>query len=395
LRLSNNNMKESKKTISILGSTGSIGVQTLEVIEVQGGYNVSYLSTKSNIDLLEVQAAKYNPLAVIITDEIAYQKFKKSTNFNGKIYYGSQYLEVAAADSINDIVVIALVGFSGVLPTIAALKEGKPVALANKETLVVAGNIVTQIAKDNNTPIIAIDSEHSAILQCLIGEDKGSIEKIILTASGGPFQNIPIVEFDNLTVKQALAHPNWSMGNKITIDSATLMNKGFEVIEAYWLFGVEAKNIDVLIHPQSIIHSLVQFIDGSVKAQLGVPDMRIPISYALSYPDRIENRFPRLELIEISNLTFEKPDLTKFPCLQFAFNALKEAGTMPTILNAANEIAVASFLAGEIQFTSIPRCIEKAMNKISVINNPSLTEIIDTDKETRNFSLKYIEDLRN
>jgi 1-deoxy-D-xylulose-5-phosphate reductoisomerase len=309
-------MTDNPKILTILGSTGSIGVQTLQVIDsIKGGFEINYLTTYSRIDILTEQIEKYHPRGVVIGDETLYLNFKKESNFNGTILCGEEGLCEAASDSRNDLTVSALVGFSGVIPTLSAIRAGINIALANKETLVSAGSIITDEARKYNVQIFAIDSEHSAVLQCLVGENNEEIEKIILTASGGPFLNTPIEDFKNITVNQALAHPNWSMGNKITIDSATMINKGFEIIEAYWLFDIEINKIEVVIHPQSIIHSMVQFVDGSIKAQMGHPDMRIPISYALTYPMRMKNNFQRLDFNKFNSLTFSEPDLNRFPCL--------------------------------------------------------------------------------
>ncbi len=379
-------MANGKRTISILGSTGSIGVQTLRVLDlIPSSFNIGYLTANYNFELLEEQAEKYNPIGVVIKDVTAFKEFKKHTNFKGMILPGDEGIIEAATFKQNDLVISALVGFSGVLPTLASIKSGTDIALANKETLVSAGQIITKEAKENNINIIAVDSEHSAVLQCIAGESAEEIEKIILTASGGPFRSKPIEEFNTITVAQALEHPNWTMGNKITIDSATLINKGFEVIEAHWLFNMPVEKIEVIIHPQSIIHSMVQFIDGSIKAQLGVPDMRIPIAYAINFPHRLSYNFPRLNLEEIEMLTFEKPDLERFPCLKMAYDAIKTGGTAPAILNASNEIAVYAFLDKKISITEIPILIEDALNKIKVIANPTIKDIIETDQETRNF----------
>lgn len=381
----------STKNISILGSTGSIGVQTLQVIEKSNGFfNILYLTTNKNIDLLAEQIQKFKPKGVVINDYQSYLAFKKNYTFDGEVLFGQEGLLRAASDSENDLVVSALVGFSGVSPTISALEAGKDVALANKETLVSAGQYISEISRKNNAKIIAIDSEHNAILQCLLGEDVSKVEKIILTASGGPFLNFDQKKFDEVKVSEALAHPRWSMGKKISIDSATLMNKGFEVIEAHWLFNLSAEQIQVVVHPESIVHSLVQFVDGSIKAQLGPQDMRIPISFALNYPNRFKYDFPRLDLLEVSSLNFIRPDTEKFPCLQFAYDALKLGGNAPAILNAANETAVQSFLDGRISFSSITKCISYALEKVEHIENPTLKDIFDTDKFTREFTLDFI-----
>jgi 1-deoxy-D-xylulose-5-phosphate reductoisomerase len=374
------------KTISILGSTGSIGCQTLQVIDlVRDEWEINFLTVNSKIDELEQQISRYNPRGVAISDERFYREFKSATSFKGEILCGEEGVCAAAGDSRNTIVMSSLVGFSGVMPTLAAIESGAIIALANKETLVSAGEIITAAARQKNVPILAVDSEHSAILQCLAGESWNEIEKIILTASGGPFRQLPVEEFGAITLAQALRHPNWSMGNKITIDSATLMNKGFEVIEARWLFDLPSEKIDVVVHPQSIIHSLVQFTDGSVKAQLGTPDMRVPIAYALNFPHHISMNFPRLDLLAIGNLTFFPPDLQKFPCLQLAFDALKAGGTATAILNAANEVAVQAFLSEKINFTDIPILIGSALDKIQNVVHPSLEEISTADVETRAF----------
>lgn len=387
-------MSKKQKTISILGSTGSIGIQTLQVLEnIPEHFRIGYLTTNTNIEILAQQIKKFNPIGVVIKDKHSFEKFIKEIKFNGKVLQGKKGLIEAAGDSINDLVLTALVGFSGVEPTLEAIKSGITIALANKETLVSAGSVITKAAKKKKVEIIAVDSEHNAVMQCLVGESKEEVEKIILTASGGPFFNTPESELIKMTAKQALKHPNWSMGNKITIDSATMMNKGFEVIEAYWLFGIPKNKIDILIHPQSIVHSMVQFTDGSVKAQLGLPDMRIPISYALSYPRRLKYDFPRLDLTQLSDLTFIKPDLGKFPCIKLAYNALETGGTAPTILNAANEIAVHSFLENKIKFTDIHHCIETALNEIEIHNKPDLTDIIETDKDVRKFVHRFIDNL--
>lgn len=382
---------QGKKVITILGSTGSIGRQTLEVLELYTEeYDIGYLTTHTNIDLLFEQIQRYRPKGVVVSDEKQYYYLKNRLANNYKILKGKEGLIEAVEDSENTIILSALVGFSGVEPTLSAIKAGKTIALANKETLVSAGHIIIETAKAKNVKIIAVDSEHSAVLQCIAGEELSSIEKVLLTASGGPFFNIDYSRFKTFTVEDALLHPNWTMGNKITIDSATLMNKGFEVIEACWLFDLPLEKVEVLIHPQSIVHSLVQFYDGSVKAQLGVPDMKIPISYALSYPKRIKTNFRRLDLLEINNLTFLKPDLSKFPCLKLAYEAMERGGTATTILNAANEVAVNEFIDNKILFTQIPQVIEKALEIVPIKNEPNINDIIETDKQTREISLLFI-----
>lgn len=375
-----------KKKITILGSTGSIGVQTLEVLEtLKDEFEIAYLTANNNIELLAEQALKYKPKGIIVADKQSCIELRRLLPDNSFINCGREALIEAAGDPENDIVLSSLVGFSGVEPALAALSSGTDLALANKETLVSAGSIVSEYLKNSKAHLFAVDSEHSAIWQCLAGEEHDQIEKIILTASGGPFLRTAQSEFASITIEQALNHPNWSMGSKITIDSATLMNKGFEVIEAFWLFNLKREQIEVVVHPQSIVHSLVQFIDGSVKAQLGMPSMKIPISYALTYPNRKYYDFPRMDLAEIGKLTFEKPDFERFPCLQMAFEVLENTDTAPAILNSANEAAVSAFLDGRIRFVEIPKLIETALNKIEFIANPSISQIIETDSETRRF----------
>jgi 1-deoxy-D-xylulose-5-phosphate reductoisomerase len=373
-----------KRIITVLGATGSIGIQALDVIScISDLFEINYLTTNTNIDVLEKLCLRYNPKGVVIADESAYKKFKVTTSFRGEILAGDENLIFAATHHKNDLLLSALVGFSGVKPTLAAIQRGITVALANKETLVSAGAIIMKESKKFNTSILAVDSEHSAILQCIVGESKEQIEKIILTASGGPFRNTALENFSDITLQQALKHPNWTMGSKITIDSATMMNKGFEVIEAGWLFDMSRDKIDVVIHPQSIIHSLVQFVDGSIKAQLGLPDMRIPISYALTYPERFSYDFPRLDLVKISRFDFFEPELKRYPCLELAYTAMDKSGNMPAVLNAANEICVAGFLNEKIKFTQISDFIERIMTNFNFIQNPTIEDIIQSDLETR------------
>lgn len=382
-------MLNSPRKVSILGSTGSIGIQALDVIrQYPDNFELVYLTTNTRIDILAEQIIKFKPKAVVITDEESYKKFNNSYkyNFNCRVLFGDDGLLEAASDKDNDLLISALVGFSGVIPTLAAIQNGTEIALANKETLVSAGSVIMKQAEINNVRIIAIDSEHSAILQCIAGERIEEVEKIILTASGGPFRYLPLDEFDNITVEQALNHPNWSMGSKITIDSATMINKGFEVIEAYWLFGLKTEQIEVIIHPQSIIHSLVQFIDGSIKAQLGPPDMRIPISYALTLPTRKMYDFQRLDFKELKELTFLQPDYERYPCLRLSLEALERGGTSTTVLNAANEIAVYAFLKKQIKFNNIASVIEKALSNISIVDSPNLNDILDADRLTRHYT---------
>ncbi len=376
------------KVISILGSTGSIGRQTLDVIaQKPKNYKINWLTTNSNIDLLESQTKKFLPNGVVIASEKNYKEFKKKTNFSGEILCGKDGLTHLASQN-NDLLVSSLVGFAGVEPTLHAIKLGQTVALANKEALVSAGGLITSEAKKSGAKIIAIDSEHNAILQCLLGEDFASVSKLILTASGGPFRNTPISEFRNITKEQALKHPNWEMGSKITIDSATMMNKGLELIEAYWLFGLGANKLDVVVHPESIIHSMVEFCDTSTKAQMGLPDMRVPISYALSYPKRFSFNFPKMDLAKIGKLTFEAPDYEKFKCLNIAFDVLKTNPDYGVVLNAANEIAVESFIKEKIRFDQIPDLIEMALNKIEIKNLLDIEEIVELDACTRRYSLE-------
>jgi 1-deoxy-D-xylulose-5-phosphate reductoisomerase len=373
------------KNIAILGSTGSIGTQALEVIqEHPDQFCVEVLTAHSNSALLIQQSLKFNPNAVVISDESKYAEVKEAlASTDIKVYAGKQALEqIVEMDSI-DIVLTALVGAAGLPPTVKAIHAKKNIALANKETLVVAGEIITQLAKENGVNIYPVDSEHSAIFQCLAGEWHNPIEKIILTASGGPFRQKPAEELAEVTKAQALKHPNWTMGAKITIDSATLMNKGLEVIEAKWLFNLKPSQIDVVVHPQSIIHSLVQFEDGSMKAQLGLPDMKLPILYAMAYPHRVKTDWPRFNFMDYPQFTFEKPRIEVFRCLGLAFEALEKGGNAPCILNAANEIAVARFLNDEIKFLQIAETVEKTLQQASFIAKPSLEELIASDAEAR------------
>ena len=381
-----------KKGVAILGSTGSIGVQALDVISEQDElFRVEVLTANENCELLIDQAKKYKPNSVVIVNEKKYQKVYSELNpLNIKVYAGSESLnQIVDSDEI-DIVLTALVGYSGLLPTINAIKNRKKIALANKETLVVAGSLIKNLCEENSTEIIPVDSEHSAIFQCLAGEESNPIEKIFLTASGGPFRGKKLDDLKNITKKQALKHPNWSMGAKITIDSATLMNKGLEVIEAKWLFDLSKEQIEVVVHPQSIIHSAVQFQDGSIKAQLGLPDMKLPIQYALGFPKRLSNRFERFSFFDYPNLTFEKPDLETFKNLALAYKAMERGGNSPCILNAANEIAVSAFLNDKIGFLNMADLIDNCLEKINFVKNPSLEELIESDLETRNLATNYL-----
>ncbi len=377
-----------KKRIAIFGSTGSIGTQALDVVRSQKDlFEVEILTAQTNDELLVAQALEFNPNAVVIGDESKYQKVKDAlVSHNIKVFTGEAALEEVADFDTYDIMLAAIVGFAGLKPTLKAVGKGKMVALANKETLVVAGDIVMQTALENKAPIIPVDSEHSAIFQCLVGEARNPIEKIILTASGGPFLGKKPNFLVNVKRDHALQHPNWNMGAKITIDSATLMNKGLEVIEAKWLFNLKPEQVEVVIHQQSIIHSIVQFEDGSMKAQMGLPDMKLPIQYALGFPARLPNDFPRLSFKKYPALTFEEPDYRTFRNLGLALEALKAGGNMPCILNAANEIAVWAFLKNRIGFLDITAVIEKTMEKINHIQNPTLEEYFDSDGEARNFA---------
>jgi 1-deoxy-D-xylulose-5-phosphate reductoisomerase len=380
------------KNIVILGSTGSIGKNSLEVISrYPDRYRASYLVAHRNIDLLQHQIERFHPEAVAVIDECAASVLRKLMNGTIEVLAGLESVEELVRRDDIDVVISSLVGFAGLRPTIQAIEAGKSIALANKETLVVAGELIMKLAGEKKVSIIPVDSEHSAILQCLLGEDRSTIAKVILTASGGPFLNTPLDKLKSVTVDEALNHPNWRMGNKITIDSATLMNKGLEVIEAHHLFGLSPDKIEIVIHPQSIIHSMVEFIDGSVKAQLGVPDMKIPIQYALTYPQRADSNFERVDFAKTGTMEFQIPDLEQFPCLRLAIEAMHEGGTMPTVLNAANEVAVEAFLNKEISFMRIPDCIEQVMNRHSTIENPSLRVIEETDREARTQTRSYIE----
>jgi len=373
-----------KKRIAILGSTGSIGTQTLEVIAAHPEqFVVETLTAHSNAELLTQQAILFQPNAVVIGNKEQYNFLKEAlAKYPVKVYAGYDAIAQVAALPSVDMVVAAMVGFSGLAPVVAAIEAGRHIALANKETLVAAGELVTRLAMKHQVALLPVDSEHSAIFQCLQGEQYHPIEKIILTASGGPFRTKTAEELSYVTKDEALRHPSWNMGAKITIDSATMMNKGLEVIEARWLFDVPAERIEVMVHPQSVIHSMVQFADGSVKAQLGVPDMRVPIQYALSYPYRLYSDIPRLDFEKYTALTFEKPDMQRFPALDLAYQALKDGGNRPCVMNAANEAAVEAFLNGRIGFTDIPRWIEQAIQRIAYIANPTLDQLQGTHRET-------------
>ena len=381
-----------KRQIAILGSTGSIGTQTLQVVEEHPEcFEVYAITANTRVDELIAQARKFMPEAVVIADETKYPQLKEALDdLPIKVYAGYEAICQIVESGPIDIVVTAMVGFSGLRPTINAIKAGKAIALANKETMVVAGELINALAMEHKTPILPVDSEHSAIFQCLAGEMHNKVEKLILTASGGPFRTFTKEQLEHVTKEQALKHPNWSMGAKITIDSASMMNKGFEVMEAKWLFGVGAQDIEVVVHPQSVIHSMVQFEDGAIKAQLGTPDMRLPIMYALTYPSRLPSSFGRLDWNNIKEFTFEKPDLELFPNLRLAYEALAKGGNIPCVVNAANEICVAAFLNDRVKFTDMPRLIERAMNEATYILKPSLDDYLETDKEIRRIVEEWI-----
>lgn len=379
-----------KKKIVILGSTGSIGTQALDVIEEHSDLYEAYALTANNsVDLLIKQARKFLPEIVVIANEEKYLTLKDAlSDLPIKVYAGADAICQIVQEKPVDIVLAAMVGYAGLRPTIEAIKAGKVIALANKETLVVAGELINSLVNQYNVPLLPVDSEHSAIFQCL--EMNNKIEKVILTASGGPFRKFSMDELLHVTKEQALKHPNWDMGAKITIDSATMMNKGFEVMEAKWLFGMTPEQIEVVVHPQSVIHSMVQFEDGAVKAQLGVPDMRLPIQYAFSYPNRLKSSFDRLDFTTMSKLTFEKPDIVKFRNLDLAYRALKEGGNMPCIINAANEVVVDAFLHDGISFLGMSDVIEQTMSKVTFISHPSYEDYVNTDDEARKIAASLI-----
>jgi 1-deoxy-D-xylulose-5-phosphate reductoisomerase len=382
-----------KKHIAILGSTGSIGTQALAVISAHPSlFEVEVLTAHSNAPLLIEQAKLFQPNAVVIGNEDQYEFVKDQLKREGiKVYAGENALaQVVQMDSV-DLVLTALVGYCGLKPTIKAIEAKKTIALANKETLVVAGALITELARENGVNIYPIDSEHSAIFQCLVGEFQNRIEKLILTASGGPFRGKSRNELKAVTKAQALKHPNWTMGAKITVDSATLMNKGLEVIEAKWLFGLNPDQVEIIVHPQSIIHSMVQFEDGSIKAQMGLPDMRLPIQFALGYPRRLTSDFPRFDFRQYPSLTFEQPDTETFRNLALAYEALRKGGNMPCVLNAANEIAVAEFLKDKIGFLQMSDVVERCLSKMDYITNPGYEDYVETDKMARIKALEFIE----
>ena len=381
-----------KRQIAILGSTGSIGSQALDVVAANSDlYEVYALTANNNVGRLVEQARRFMPEAVVIANEANYSKVKEAlSDLPIKVYAGADALcQVVTAEPI-DIVLASMVGFAGLRPTIEAIKAGKAIALANKETLVVAGELVTALANKYKVPVLPVDSEHSAIFQCLHGEFENEVEKIILTASGGPFRTFTKEQLATVTKEQALRHPNWDMGAKITIDSASLMNKGFEVIEAKWLFGVSYDKIEVVVHPQSVIHSMVQYTDGAIKAQLGAPDMHLPIQYAFSYPLRLKSDFPRVDFTKTGSLTFEKPDTARFRNLALAYQAIEAGGSMPCVLNAANEVCVAAFLHDRIGFLQMSDVIEKTMNAVPIERTPSLEDYIRIDQESRKVAASFL-----
>ena len=385
-------MNIKKKRIALLGSTGSIGTQTLKVISAfPNMFEVEVLTANNNCSLLIEQAKKHKPNTVVIVNEKKYPVVNTALSSLGiKVFAGPKSLEEVVESESVDLVLTALVGYSGLKPTIKAIVSKKPIALANKETLVVAGDLITRLCKENQVPIYPVDSEHSAIFQCLVGEELNPIEKIYLTASGGPFRGLKKNKLLGVKKEDALKHPNWNMGAKITIDSATLMNKGLEVIEAKWLFNVKKEQIDVVIHPQSIIHSAVQFEDGSIKAQLGIPDMKLPIQYALGVPKRLKNTFKRFSFLDYPSLSFEQPDLKSFKNLQLAYDAMERGGNAPCVLNAANEVAVNSFLQEKISFLNMSDLIGNCMEKITFVANPSLEDYVETDRATRVLAKKLL-----
>lgn len=388
----NMNQEQNIKRIAIFGSTGSIGTQALEVIAAHPDkFSAEILTAQQNDELLVQQALQFNPNLVVIGDEKKYQKVKEAlAGTEIKVFTGEKALEEAASMDCYDMMLAAIVGYAGLKPTLRAIENGKAIGLANKETLVVAGDIVMRKAVENRVPVIPVDSEHSAIFQCLVGETRNRIEKVILTASGGPFIGRKPNYLVNVKREHALQHPNWSMGAKITIDSATLMNKGLEMIEAKWLFNLRPEQVQVVIHPQSIIHSMVQFEDGSIKAQMGLPDMKLPIQYALAFPKRIPNDFPRYDFKKVSTLSFEEPDIKTFRNMALAIDALHKGGNLPCVMNAANEIAVFAFLRNRINFLDMTNVIEKTMDHIPFIQHPTLEEYFESDGEARNFAADII-----
>lgn len=385
-------MSEIKKNIAILGSTGSIGTQALDVVRSNPDrFEVYALTANNNLDVLIEQAVEFQPEVVAIANEAYYLQLKQALgDLPIKVFAGKEAIAQLVEMEPIDMVLTAMVGYAGLKPTINAIRAGKTIALANKETLVVAGEIINELAQKHKTPILPVDSEHSAIFQCLAGEGNNPIDKIILTASGGPFRTKTLDQLQYVTSAQALKHPNWDMGAKITIDSASMMNKGFEVIEAKWLFGLQPAQIDVVVHPQSIIHSMVQFADSSIKAQLGMPDMKLPIQYAFTYPERLRTEFPRVDFMHYAQLTFEKPDMKRFRNLALAYEAMQMGGNMPCILNAANEVVVAAFLKNKTGFLQMSDIIEKVMQKANFIKKPTYDDYVLTDEQARELTLREI-----
>lgn len=383
------------KNIAILGSTGSIGTQTLQVIEANPDrFCVEVLTANRNADLLIEQALKFKPGIVVIADEEKYPYVQEALSREDiKVYAGADAIAQVVATGQVEVVVTAMVGYSGLIPTVNAIKAGKTIALANKETLVVAGELINRLVAEHKVAILPVDSEHSAIFQCLVGESRNPAEKLILTASGGPFRGKDTAFLEKVTVADALKHPNWNMGAKVTIDSASMMNKGFEMIEARWLFGMKPEQIEVVVHPQSIVHSMVQFADGCIKAQLGVPDMRLPIQYALTYPERAKADFGRVDFGVMRQLTFEEPDRKTFRNLQLAYDAIAQGGNMPCILNAANEVAVEAFLHGKLAFTAMPDLIGETMQQVAFVARPSMEDYIETDRAGRIVAGEYLKKL--
>ncbi|MBQ9295888.1 MAG: 1-deoxy-D-xylulose-5-phosphate reductoisomerase [Paludibacteraceae bacterium] len=382
-----------KKRIAILGSTGSIGTQTLDVVRRHPDrYEIYAISAYRSVDLLVAQAREFHPEVVCIADESKYEQLRAAlSDMEIKVWAGAEAIAQMVTMPSIDVVVAAMVGYAGLQPTIEAIKAGKTIALANKETLVVAGEIICELAQQYHAPIIPVDSEHSAIFQSLVGEDRSDIEKILLTASGGPFRTFTPDQMRSVKAADALKHPNWEMGAKITIDSATMMNKGFEVIEAKWLFGVPVEKIQVLVHPQSIVHSAVQFTDGAIKAQLGAPDMRLPIQYALSFPERLASDFPRADLLQLGNLTFEKPDMDRFPNLALAYEAMSRGGNIPCVLNAANEVVNLAFREDRCGFLQMSEIIAETMHRAPFIARPTYEEYVATDREARETASRCLE----
>ncbi len=381
-----------KQKLAILGSTGSIGQQTLDLCRQFPEYFVpEVLTANCRAEALIEQALEFNPNVVVVRQESAYQKVKEALqNTDTKVFCGDESIVQSAASSEVDTVVVALVGFAGLLPALAAAKSGKRIALATKEALVVAGELLTKAVIEGKALMLPVDSEHSAIFQCLQGEQTSEVEKLILTASGGPFRGFSFDEIQNVTLEQALKHPSWKMGKKITIDSATMMNKGFEMIEAHWLFGIKPSDIEVVVHPQSIIHSMIQYVDGSIKAQLGIPDMRLPIQYALTWPIRMKNQLPRTDFFSLKQLNFEDVDTKVFRHLQLAYESIEAGGTAPCLLNAANEVAVESFIKGKTSFFGMQGIVEKALNTLTIEKIESLEQLIECDKKTRHFCNEQI-----